>query len=429
MNSTPYTILGNSAAAPGGVEGIRQTDPDGRITLIAREPHHAYSRPLITYLLGGKVKAGRLDYRDRDYYARQKIDALLGVEVVGLDVGARHLLTRDGRRLPFERLLIAVGGAPIRPRDVAGLDLEGVFTLTTRDDAERIGAFIDARGVRRALVVGGGLIGLKSVEALVARGLQVTLVELADRILSVTFDRAASDIAQKALERAGVAVRCGVTLARLEGESGRVRTAVLRDGARFPCDLVVLAIGVAPNLDCLGGAPLETDRGLLVDDRMQTSASGIYAAGDVAQARDLLTGARRPVPILPVAVRQGVVAGVNMAGGDRLYEGGLAMNAIDVLGLPTISVGRTEPDGPDCEVLAARDESSGSYRKIVLKDNRIIGVIFIGRIDRAGIFTGLIRERIDVSPFKHLLLTDGFGLLTLPSEYRKHMVSGVRVAV
>ncbi|HUV39908.1 MAG TPA: FAD-dependent oxidoreductase, partial [Planctomycetota bacterium] len=289
--------------------------------------------------------------------------------------------------------------------------------------------WINGSNVQHAVVVGGGLIGLKAVEALVELGIKTTVVELADRILSATFDRTASDLALRFLERAGVHVHCGTTVSEVTCTGDRVVSAKLANGRELVCDLLIYAIGVVPDLAVTAGTGIAVDRGILVNRHQETSVAGIYAAGDVAQALDLLTGRSRPIPILPNACRQGYVAGACMAGRDVTYPGSVAMNAVDILGLPTISVGITTPEGDDCEVLTSGDEEAGTYRKLVLRDNRIIGAIYVGEIDRAGITTGLIRGKVDVSDFRELLLSRDFGVLSLPLEYRKHIVSGLGIEV
>ena len=424
-----YTIIGNSAAAIAAVESIRKVDQESGITLIASEEHHTYSRPLISYWLGGEVDDERMPYRPPDFYEKNGVDTMLGVEVTSVDPEPRVLTTRDGDEVPFDRLLIATGGTPIVPPDVEGAEAEGVFTFTTWEDARAIESYIEEHGVKKALVVGAGLIGLKSTEALGAREIEVTVVELADRVLSATFDNTASMLAREAMEKAGIHTLCENTVSSIEQEEGRVRSATLRDGTEVDAELVLFAIGVRPNTALVQDTPIQVDRGILVDDRMETSVEGIYAAGDVAQAGQLLTDERRTLPILPTAYRQGSVAGSNMAGATRKYEGGVPMNSVDIFGLPTISVGMTAPDDEDTECLTRFEEEENTYKKLVLKDDRIVGAIFIGDIERAGIFTGLIKQKVDVSRFKDVLLSDDFGLLSLPAEYRKHVVSGLGMEV
>ncbi|MFW6119148.1 MAG: NAD(P)/FAD-dependent oxidoreductase [Planctomycetota bacterium] len=429
MNREPYVIIGNSVAAMGAVAGIRSVDAERRITVISRESHHTYSRPLISYLLGGKVDEEGMLYRAADFYDRNNIRPTLGVEASCVNPEAKTVETDDGCTLCFDKLLIATGGDPIVPPDVEGVEADGVFTFTTWDDAREIEAYVEGHGVEKAVIVGGGLIGLKSMEALVERGIETTVVELADRILGATFDQTASELARRQLERAGVTVLCKTTVSRIEAAEGEVSGAVLRDGTRLPCGLVIFAIGVRPNVAIVRGTSVEVDRGVVVDDGMRTSAEDVYAAGDVAQARLLLREGKRPIPIFPNAYRQGLIAGVNMAGGDATWKGGVAMNSVEVLGLPTISVGITSPEGEGYDILSELGEDALRYKKIVLRDDRVVGAIFIGDIDRAGIITGLIREQIDVSGFKDLLLTEEFGLISLPREYRKHVVSGMGIVV
>ncbi len=429
MKRHPYLIIGNSVAAIAGVEGIRQVDDDTPITILAREPHHTYSRPLISYWLSGQVDDGDMFYRPEDFYEQNRVDVILSQEVISVDPQNQTVQTADGHRIAFDKLLIAAGGQPIVPPDIPGSDADGVFTFTTWDDARNIRDFVTQQGVQQAVVVGGGLIGLKSLEALVELGLQTTVVELADRILSATFDQTAAELAQTMLEEAGVTVLCNNTVAEIATEDRQVKEAILHTGQHISCQLVVFAIGVRPNIQMVADTSIAVDWGILVDDHMQTSVADVYAAGDVAQAPALLSDERRCIPILPNAYRQGCVAGQNMAGADQLYRGGLVMNAVDICGLPTISVGMTTPDNEDCEVLTALDEEAPSYKKIVLCDEKVVGAIFVGDIDRAGIFTGLIKQEIDVASCKELLLTEDFGVISLPTEYRKHLVSGMGIEV
>jgi NAD(P)H-nitrite reductase large subunit len=422
-----YLIIGNGAAAIHAAEAIRKVDAAGSLAMVARESEHTYSRPLITYRLGGKVADSGMDYRAKDFYTSLNIQAHLGVEVSKIDTAARTVTCSDDREIGFDKLLLATGGAPIRPPAV-GLGAQGVFTFTTWADQRAVERFIVENNVKAPLVLGGGLIGLKTVEALVARNLPVHLVELADRILAITFDQAASNLAQKSLSAAGVHIHTGTTLTRAIVREGRVCGAELTDGTSIQCDMIILAIGVKPDLTLATGTSIAIDRGILVDDHMATSVPGIYAAGDVAQGLDAMSGQRRPIPILPAAARQGRIAGANMAGEDKCYGGGVAMNAVDVVGLPTISVGQTV-EQPGDEVLARLDEEANVYRKLVIRNNRLIGAIFIGNIERAGVFTGLIRTKLDVAAFKALLLSDEFGLLSLPADYRAHMVSGAGIEV
>jgi NAD(P)H-nitrite reductase large subunit len=426
-----YVIIGNSAAAVGAVEAIRQHDHENPITIIADEPHHVYSRPLISYLLGKAVDDSRMYYRPADFYERHGVETMLGVEVTGIDTQDKSLALGGGGTVTYDRLLIATGGKPFVP-PLPGANLDGVFTFTTWKEARQIDQYIEDHRVKSALVIGGGLIGLKTTEALIERQVSITLIELADRILSATFDRTASKLAEAILRREHVDVRTGTTIEEIIGRGGRVDHAVLRDGERINCDLVIFAIGVRPNTGLIPpDTGIQVERGICVDRHMQTTTAAVYAAGDCVQAYDMLLDACRPIAIWPNAYRQGYIAGCNMAGVPKTYEGSFPMNSIEVCGVPTISVGITDPPREDAEytVIDKYDRETLTYKKLVLHHDRLVGAIFVGDIDRAGIYTGLIRDRVDVRPFREHLLSGNFGLISLPRDYRKHLVVGDGIEV
>jgi len=418
-----YTIIGNSAAAIGAVEAIRSHDRRGEIVIVSREPYRAYSRPLITYLLAEEIGKACMFYRERDFYKRNRVRTFLEKEVETIQSGDQRLLLKGGETLDFEKLLIAVGGAPIVPQ-VKGIHVRGVFTCITWDNAKEMKNYIKEYAVESVVIIGGGLIGLKAAEALLALGLRVTVVELMDRVLSATFDKKASEMVQRQLRSKGIHLITENTVEKIFGLNKRVEAVVLKDECRIDCQMVVFGIGVVPNIDLVKGTPIHFNKGIQVDGHMETSISGIYAAGDVVEIPDLLLETIRPIAIWPNAYRQGWIAGCNMAGIPKQYEGTFAMNSIDICGIPTISVGMTQASENGFEVLQQLDRKKETYKKIILRDGVIVGTIFVGDIDRAGIYTGLIREKINVNEFKDILLREDFGLISLPREYRKHLVRG-----
>ncbi len=430
-----YVIIGNSAAAVGAIEAIRQYDSENPITVISDETHHVYSRPLVCHLLGELVDEDRMYYRPLDFYERYGVEPKLGVRATAIDTQEKKVSLAGGGAVSYDRLLLAVGGKPFVP-PVEGIDLDGVFTFTKWEDAQKIDRHIKDHDVQTTLIVGGGLIGMKAVKALMARGLHLTLVELADRILSISFDHTASKLAESILRRAGAEVITGTTVKEIVGKEGRVDHAVLQDGEMVDCDLVIFGIGVRPNLDLILPEPekrtgIKVNQGILVDAHMQTSVPDVYAAGDCVETYDMILEVERPIAIWPHATRQGHVAGCNMAGIEKTYEGGFPMNSEDIAGMPTIAVGLTDPQEhqDEYEILERYDRGALTYKRLVLHRNRLVGAICVGDIDRAGIYTGLIRDRVDVSPFKDHLLSGSFGLISLPKEYRKHMVVGEGIVV
>lgn len=411
-----YVIIGNSVAAIGAIKGIRSVDAEGNITVISRERHTAYGRPLISYLLGGLITEKRMPYLPEDFYAKQQVNLLLNSEVTGVD--SANKIVKIGREsIPYDKLLVATGGDPFIPPIQGMAGKEKVFTFTTWDDAAKLKGI--AHDIVRVVVIGGGLIGLKAAEGLDLLDKKVTIVELADRILSAAFDRFAGRIVARKMKANGIDVITEDTVVSIEGEGSAITGVTLKSGDFIPCDTVIVAIGVRPAASFLKGSGIEVNRGVVVDDAMRTNLDGVYAAGDVAEARDFFSGQKNPMPIWPDAYIQGDIAGVTMAGGTKSYEGGLAMNSVEFFKVPTISMGVTNPPpAGEFEVHTYQDQENYLYRKIVIKEGKLAGLVLVGSVDRAGIFAGLMRERVDVTPFMEKLLLPEFGFIHLTREIR-----------
>jgi len=419
-----YVIIGNSVAAVGAIRGIRTIDQQGNITVISRERHAAYGRPLISYLLGGLITEKRMPYLPADFYEQHRVNLLLNSEVVAVDCDKKQVKLAGGDAVRYDRLLVATGGDPFIP-PIEGLsDKEKVFTFTTWDDAAKLKGL--AADIEKVVVIGGGLIGLKAAEGLHLLGKQVTIVELADRILSAAFDRPAGRIVAKKMKANGIEVITEDTVIRVEGEGAGISGVTLKSGDFIPCDTLVVAIGVRPAAGFLKESAVEVNRGIVVNDSMATSVKEVYAAGDVAEARDFFSGSKNPMPIWPDAYIQGDIAGTSMAGGTKSYCGGLAMNAIEFFKVSTISMGITNPADPaEYEVLTYLDPENYQYRKIVIQGNLLVGAVLVGNVDRAGICAGLIREKVDVTPFKERLLAPDFGFIHLTREIRNALFAPV----
>ena len=412
-----YVIIGNSVAAVGAIRGIRNIDPQGNISVISRERHIAYGRPLISYLLGGLVTEKRMAYLPEDFYEKNRVNLLLGSEVVGVNSDKKQVKLAGGDTLPYDRLLIATGGDPFVPPIEGLAGKEKVFTFTTWDDADKLKGI--SHDIGRVVVIGGGLIGLKAAEGLHLLGKQITIVELADRILSNAFDRPAGRIVAKKMKANGIDVITEDTVVRIEGEGPVINGVTLKSGDFIPCDTVIVAIGVRPAAGFLKGSKVEVNRGIVVDDRMETNVPGVFAAGDVAEAKDFFSGQKNPMPIWPDAYIQGDIAGVVMAGGEKSYSGGVAMNSLELFKVPTISMGISNPvDAKEFEIFTYQDLENSQYRKIVIKGNLLVGAVLVGNVERAGIFAGLIREKMDISSIRGSLLASDFGIIHLPREIR-----------
>jgi NAD(P)H-nitrite reductase large subunit len=417
-------IIGNSAAAIGAIEAIRKVDASIPVTVISDEPHSVYSRPLISYLLAGELKREQIFYRPKNFYEKNNVRALLGRRVVKADFERKQVQLENREKIPYDRLLIATGGKPFIPK-MEGLDHPDVYTFTKLEDVHRISPHL--KEVQNAVVIGGGLIGLKVAEALKKRNIKVIIVELADHILSLTMDETASSILEKALKKEGVHLITSNTVEAILGK-GQVESVRLADGKSIKTQLVVVAIGVIPNIDLFQGTSLHTEKGILVNERMETNLPDVYAAGDVTQAYDKILKSYRTIPIWPNAYLQGKVAGYQMVGKEKYqYEGSFMMNAIEVAHVPTISIGLTNPPSENgYQIIRKFDRGDGIYRKVILKDDVIVGAIFTGHIDRAGIITGLLRDGVKVKGFKKELVNDPFGLISLPKGLRTERLLNLR---
>jgi len=427
--NTEYLIIGNSVAGINCISGIREIDKNGSIVVVSDENVYNYSRPLISYFLGGRLGEDAISFKGEDFYKDNKVELMNGIRAEKIDVDRKEVITSRGT-IEFNKLLISTGGKPVIPSiDGYAEDIEGIFTFTNLSDAKRLDGYIKRKNIKKGVILGGGLIGLKCAEGLIERGIQVSIVEMSDRLLSMTLDKDASLFIEEMLKNKK---QCDVltkeTVNRIMCDGKLLSGVTLSSGKNIHTELLIIAAGVRPDITLVKDTFIKYNRGILVDEHMRTSVPFIYAAGDVAEGKDMITGNNSVIAIWPVAAKQGKVAGMNMAGSDIIYDGLFPMNAVDIVGVPVISFGITNPSETDgYEIVKERRENI--YKKIVLKDNRIVGCIFLGRIERSGIFQGLIKYKIDVSRFKDELLSDDFGLLVLPAEYRKHMVRGEGIEV
>ena len=428
-----YLIIGNSAGGIGCVEGIRREDRKGSIAIVSDEPHHTYSRPLITHLIQGHVSRKGMDFRPRVFYTGHRVEPFLGFRAGQVYSEGRSVsLTpvEGGRKqvLKYKKLLIATGGSPFMP-SVEGLDLDGVTPMITLDQSVNVNGHLDF--VRNAVVLGAGLIGTKTAEALASRVEKVVLVDLADRILAPVTDPVSSRLASEVFQRNNVEIILNNTVTGISGDrKGRVSEVVLGDGTTLSCELLVVAVGVRPRVELLEGTGIRTTDpklggGVDVNARMETNLEGVYACGDCAHAHDFITGGMKLLPLWPNAYIGGRIAGLNMTGSDYSHRWATNMNSVDFFGLPMVSAGfMLKPGGKGFEEVVR--EEKGSYAKIILRDDVIQGLIMVGKIERAGIYLGLMRDKIPTSSFKSRLLSDEFSVVQLPPEVREKVRQPIR---
>jgi NAD(P)H-nitrite reductase large subunit len=419
-----YVIVGASAAGVGAVEAIREADPKSQITLISEEQCTYYSRPMISEFVSGKADAQKMKCRNDEFWTEKNVDLKSCKKAVALDLTAKTVSLDDGEKVAYDKLLLATGGKPFVPK-MEGQEKDGVFTFTTLSDAQQLAANIDAIQAKSAVVIGAGLIGISVTDALVKRGLKVTVVELQEKILSLLLDAKASDIVEAAIRKEGVDFATGQSVQKIIGRKdndGAVGGVILTKGDTVPCDLVIVAIGVIPRTDLAVGTAVKINRGIVVDNYMQTSVPDVYASGDVAETFDYILNQHRLLPLWPLAVLEGKTAGYNMTGKQIAYEGGTNMSSLKYFGVPIVSIGLANPkEDPALEILVKYDADKGTYKKLVLKDNVILGLTMVNSIERSGIIFNLLKKHINVKDFKQDLLRDDFSLAFLPVNLQKEM--------
>lgn len=406
-----YVIIGNGVAAAGCIEGIRSVDAESQITVVSEEKHPVYCRPLISYYLEGKTDLSRIGYRSADFYEKNRCQVLYGRRAVQIREDEKTVELDDGALLPYTELCLAAGSSPFVP-PFEGLEtVEHKYSFLTLDDALALEQGLSPSA--RVLIVGAGLIGLKCAEGIVNRAASVTVCDLADRVLSSILDAECAALMQKHLERHGIRFFLGDSVARFAGN-----TAYLKSGGLVDFDVLVLAVGVRANSTLLRQIGGEVNRGIVVDEKMQSSVADIYAAGDCAEGTDSSTGQKRVLAILPNAYLQGHTAGVNMAGGSALFDKAIPMNSIGFFGLHAMTAGSYEGT-------LYEEKTERSIKRLFTADDLLKGFILIGCDERAGIYTAMIREKTPLSSVNFELLKQAATTAAFSAETRRREFGGV----
>lgn len=400
-----YVIIGNSAAAIGCVSGIRTIDKESQITLISDEPHFTYSRPLISYWLKGKVDDEKMYYRNSDFYEKNNCNAILGKKVITIDSAAKLVVLEDDSFVKYDKLLVATGSSPFVP-PVEGLNTaSNTFTFMKWDSVKGVKAAV--KNDSKVVIMGAGLIGLKAAEGLHEICEDITVVDMADRILPSILDKKGADFVQRHIEKHNIKF-----ILNDAAQSVTNNSVSLKSGQSLDYDVLIIAVGVRPNTELVKNAGGNVNRGIVTDNKLETSLKNIYAAGDCTESFDICTEQSKILALLPNAYMQGEIAGINMAGGDKEFDTAMPMNAIGFFGLHMITAGSMEG-----ECAEAIDENN--YKKMFFADNLLKGYILIGEISRAGIYTSLIREKTHLEEIDINLLKDSPQLLVFNKNTRK----------
>lgn len=419
-----HLILGNGPAGVVAAETLRRARPRDEIVMVGSENEPSYSRMAIPYLLEGNIdESGTWLRKTPDHFEKLNVRLLAG-RAVALDVHKHSVLFADGHFEAYDRLLVATGSHPVRP-PIPGVDLPEVQTCWTLEDARAIASH--AQPGARVLQLGAGFIGCIIMEALAKRGVELTVVEMGDRMVPRMMTPKAGGMIKRWVEEQGIRVLTSAGVERIErNEGGDAPLLVkLSTGDKLPCDLVIVAAGVAPNVAFLDATPVHVAKGVLVDARMETTVPGIFAAGDVAEAPDLFTGAHLVSAIQPNAADQARVAAINMAGGNGRLAGVLAINVLDTLGLISTSFGQWwgEPGEAGVEQV---DEAAYRYLSLQFKGDVLIGATSIGMTQHVGALRGLIQGKLKLGPWKDVLLAapqrffEAYLAATQPDSVARH---------
>ena len=402
-----YLIVGNGIAGVNAAEAIREVDQKGEIVMIGDETFPPYSRPMISQVLDGSQPHEKLPIRPQSFYSDLGITPILGARAESMNVDGKRIRIRGGNEISFDRLLIATGADP-RPLKAEGIHLAGIHFMRTQ---AHVKAQIEsAAEARKALVLGGGLVGFKAAYGLLKRGLAVTMLITSEYPLSMQVDDIAGKMILESLLLRGLSVHVGESVAGFEG-NGRVKAAVTKSGASFPCELVVVGKGVYPAHGFIPKDQIKTDLGIIVDEHLETSVKGVYAAGDVAESTDIARNKRWVNAIWPEAAIQGRIAGFNMAGRSMTYPGSLGRNVIRVYDLDVMTIGHANPK-PDegYEIIRSGGPNKGAYRSLVFEEDRLIGAVLINRIEQGGVLRALIETKRPIDVRHEALLNRHFNI-------------------
>jgi nitrite reductase (NADH) large subunit len=391
-------IIGAGPAGVSAVESFRAYDQQASIAMLSAEPSLPYSPPAMAdhFITGSDVHL----WRSPSWAEQYSVDYHMGVEVTNLEADAHLVHLKDGHTLAYDKLVIATGSRLYAP--VAGADMPGVHNFKSLSAAEAIVHQVRSGQAKNAVIVGAGFIGMEIALLLREMGVEVIQVEMLDQVMAAMLDQETAAIALDLMRQRGVDVRLNTKAGAFLG-NGSAKVVRLDSGDILEADILIAATGVRPNLDFLQGSGIAYQWGLRVDDYLRTNLPDIYAAGDVVEVPDRMTGETYVHAIFPNAVEQGRVVGLNLAGFETRYLGGERMNSLKHLGLPIMAVGLKEGE----EILQVK--RNGHLRTIYLTENRVVGFQMVGDIHAAGILRTLMIQGSDIRPLKQQLLEANFG--------------------
>ena len=392
-----YLIIGNGVAGTTAAENIRRNDKDGKITIVTEEDSPFYYRIRLNDYIAGDLTEAALRAKKDHWYEEMGITLRLKTRVTAVDTLNHSLITEEGNKLTYDKLLMASGSYSFIP-SIKGSDKKGVFAIRNLQEARAIITY--TKNIRDVVVIGGGLLGLEAGNALLKMNKAVTVVEFFPRLLPRQLDGKGAERLMASMEGMGFKFRLGAKTEEIEGPD-KVSSVRLEGGERIPAGMVIISAGVRPNIVLAKDMGLECDKGIKVDESLVTNLPDIYAAGDIAEFKGMAYG------IWPAAMEQGKIAGINMAGGNTVYNGTTMANTLKVVGLDLASAGDIDADNKHESRLFMNENI---YKKIVLENNHIIGCIMLGDNTGFNKITKAITNKKDISDVKDQILSEGFDL-------------------
>ncbi len=388
-------VIGNGMAGVACVEQILRFEHDFEITIFGEETYANYNRILLSSVLAGERSADEIMINDWDWYRDNDIALKAGVRIVEIDREAKTLVGDDDSITPYDKLIIATGSSPFIP-PFDGVDKEGVFAFRNLDDTR--GLLEGSKPGAKAVVIGGGLLGLEAARGLQVQGCDVTVVHLADWLMERQLDSIGGRYLIKKMEGMGVTVRTGAFTSALTG-NGHVQGVEFKDGEKIDADIVVIAAGIRPNSAIGKTAGIEVNRGIVVDDFMQTSDPDIYSVGECVEHRGQLFGLVAPL------MDQGKVLAATITGNECApFEASTPAAKLKIMGVDVFSAGEVDDKLEDVDCIRYEDPSLGVYKKLVLRDNKLAGVVLIGDASDSNRYTAWLRSKEDLSDIRGSLL-------------------------
>ncbi len=399
-----YIIIGNGVAGVTAAQNIVKAAPDSEVHIFGAEPYVYYQRPRLWEFLAGEIAQDNLYFRPAEWYVDKGIQLHLGKRITRLSPQEHTLTLNDGSHVTYDRLLLAMGARPFVP-PFEGANQEGVFTLRAIDDALAMKEY--AKGLKSAIVIGCGLLGLETARAITSMGLKTSVLEVMPHVLPRQLDKEGAGVLRTQLEDMGLNIVTDAVTETILGD-GRATGVRLKDGREIEGKLILVSTGIRSRIGLAQDAGLEVNRGVVVNEHLQTSAPDVYAAGDVAEFEEIVYG------IIPAAIEQSIAAAANMVNdGSATYSGTLPSTTLKVVGIDLTSLGNATTTEDDFDIVRQIEPQPGVYKRLTLRDGKVVGAIMLGDAKDVRPIKQLINSERDVSVHSEKLLDEDFDLIAL----------------